>query len=58
MFSFPNFTFVDHARNSHRLVSWMVSREILEVLEKLNIGRFAGCQNMILGIKLLFIRIN
>jgi len=58
MFSFPNFIFVDHARISHRLVSWVGPRAILNVLEEIKIGPFAGCQNMILRVKLLFIRIN
>lgn len=58
MFSFPNFTFVDNARISHRLVSWVGSRAILDVLENIKIGAYVGSQNMILGVKLLIIRIN
>jgi hypothetical protein len=33
-------------------------RAILDVLEKIKIGIFAGCPNMILGVKFLLIRIN
>jgi len=34
------------------------SRAILDVLENIKIGAYVGSQNMILGVKLLIIRIN
>lgn len=56
MFSFPNFTFVDQARISYHLLSWVGPRAILDALENIKIGAFAGSQNVILGVKLLFIK--